>query len=198
MVICYKWTWNMYIFFLYSVQSFFFTLYFTLVIIKHCHFFWLMVHGWCVVCIVHFILEICIKYRLTLCCYTSFIHYATIWRADVYDVWVFPKCAYDAHRQRFLYARFRLVVEWFRCVDYSVHSMLCRWAVRTHNIVRSFVLSFVHLYNTFYSVHAYRIDSIPWSGSKIIKQIRLGWIVDRIGCILLRCCVVYLTCAYFV
>lgn len=85
-----------------------------------------------------------------------------------------------------------------------VHSMLRRRAVRTHtSFFGSFVPSYVRSVAYLYTLPTTRYMLIASilnrdSGSKLIKQIRLGCIVDRIGCILLRsCCVVHLICEFF-
>lgn len=106
-------------------------------------------------------------------------------------------CIHDAHRTG--NDSFMLISDsWLN--DFVVYAMLlirCFGVERCVHIYRSLVRLFIYLY-TSYSVHAYRVDSIPYRGSKTIKQIRLGWIVDRIGCILLRCYVLCLSCLYFV
>lgn len=113
---------------------------------------------------------------------------------------VFHKCAYDAQATIPSWVRFSIVVEWFRWCMNCIHSMLCRWAVRTHtSFFRSLVRSYVRLFvYTSYTVHAYRIDSAPWQWQQNhqANQTRLYCRSVRLHFYWSSCCVVHLICEF--
>lgn len=179
--------------------------------LQHCQFFcWLMVHWWCVVCIVHFQSTRNVSY-IALHFATTHAHIARM-QNDSYSLRNHMKhkcervCSPNVHTGRTgndsFYACFILVVEWFRwwCMYCAVHSMLCRGAVRTHiSFIRSFVRPFICYTSSFsqYMLIALIQDrEVAAKSSSKSDSVELSIESVAFFTTLLRYCV-YLICVYF-
>lgn len=198
-------TWIMYIFCSIAHNHFFSSISFS-PSLQHCHFFrWFMVHWWCVVCIVHFQRSTscskCIIYRhihfAAVAAHTHrshaewFVHSTPPYEAIVCRP---QMCIRRTGNDSFL-GSFQLQHRgWMISMVYVLCSfdalpLSGAYTFFVLSLVRSFVRSVV--YTSYYSVHAYRIDSIPWQWQQNhqANQTRLYCRSDQLHFItlLLRC-----------